>query len=120
MCGKLILHRNWKTSNVNLMFQNICHNWSDEHCLKILSNCYEALPKNGKVIVIDIIMAEAPESSMGSQYVSRNDNSMLLLHGGKERTAREFEALCKGSGFSDFRVVCYVYSFVSAVMEFQK
>ncbi|RVW48990.1 Caffeic acid 3-O-methyltransferase [Vitis vinifera] len=103
-----------------IMIKNICHNWSDEHCLKILSNCYEALPKNGKVIVIDIIMAEAPEPSMGSQYVSRNDNSMLLLHGGKERTAREFEALCKGSGFSDFRVVCYVYSFVSAVMEFQK
>ena len=120
MCGKLILNRNWETSDENLMFQDTCHNWSDEHCLKILRNCYESLPKNGKVIVIDIIMAEAPEPSMGSQYVSRNDNSMLLLHGGKERTAREFEALCKGSGFSDFRVACCVYSCVSAVMEFHK
>ena len=120
MCGKLILNRNWKTSNVNLMFQNICHNWSDEHCLKFLSNCYESLPKNGKVIVIDIIMAEAPESSMGSQYVARLDNAMLLLVEGKERTAREFEALCKGSGFSDFRVVCCVHSWLSAVMEFHK
>ncbi|WKA10991.1 hypothetical protein VitviT2T_028529 [Vitis vinifera] len=103
-----------------IMIKDTCHNWSDEHCLKFLRNCYESLPKNGKVIVIDIIMPEAPEPSIGSQYVARLDNVMLLLHGGKERTAREFEALCKGSGFSDFRVACCVYSCLSAVMEFQK
>ncbi|KAK4835147.1 hypothetical protein QYF36_005955 [Acer negundo] len=27
----------------------ICHDWSDEHCLKFLKNCYEALPENGKL-----------------------------------------------------------------------
>ncbi|KAL6315539.1 hypothetical protein AAG906_000841 [Vitis piasezkii] len=84
-----------------IMIKNICHNWSDEH-------------------LIDMIIAEAPESSMGSQYVARLDNAMLLLVEGKERTAREFEALCKGSGFSDFRVVCCVHSWLSAVMEFHK
>ncbi|KAK1370005.1 Caffeic acid O-methyltransferase [Heracleum sosnowskyi] len=25
----------------------ICHNWSDEQCLKLLKNCYKALAKNG-------------------------------------------------------------------------
>ena len=107
-------------ANVNLTFQDICHDWSDEQCLKIFSNCYEALPKNGKVIVIDLLMPEAPDSSMGSQFVTRMDNDMIMLPGGKERTAKEFEALCKNSRFSDFRVVCCAYGCLSTVMEFHK
>ena len=107
-------------TKVNFIFQGICHDWSDEHCLKILSNCYEVLPKNGKVIVIELLMPEALDLSMDSQYATQLDNEMMMLIGGKERTAREFEALCKGSRFSDFRVVCCAYGCLSTVMEFHK
>ncbi|RZC54399.1 hypothetical protein C5167_013249 [Papaver somniferum] len=31
----------------------ILHDWSDEYCLKLLKNCYEALPDCGKVIVVE-------------------------------------------------------------------
>ena len=109
-----------KRTNVNFMFQHVCHNWSDEHCLKILSNCYEALPEKGKVIVIEMLMPEAPDSSIASQHVTQLDNTMIILLGGQERTAMEFKALCKGSGFSDFQVACYVYGCLSVVMEFHK
>ncbi|XP_039010933.1 caffeic acid 3-O-methyltransferase 2-like [Hibiscus syriacus] len=34
----------------------ICQDWSDEHCLKFLNKCYEALRDQGKVIVAESIL----------------------------------------------------------------
>nr|POE53074.1 caffeic acid 3-o-methyltransferase [Quercus suber] len=101
-----------------IMIKNILHDWSDENCMKLLRNCYEALPNNGK-LVIELLMPEAPESSKASQYVSRLDNAMLLHLEGQERTKKEFESLCKGSGFSNFQIVCCACT-LWAVMEFHK
>lgn len=86
--------------------QDALHNWSDENCVKILKNCYAALPSKGKVIVLDVLLPEAPETSMSSMYASRLDNTMLMQPGGQERTAAEFKALSEAAGFSGFKVVC--------------
>ncbi|XVE73616.1 hypothetical protein DITRI_Ditri11bG0133100 [Diplodiscus trichospermus] len=39
----------------------ILHDWGDEQCLRILRNCYKAIPDNGKVIVVDSIIPVMPE-----------------------------------------------------------
>ncbi|ONI23625.1 hypothetical protein PRUPE_2G199300 [Prunus persica] len=41
----------------------ILHDWSDEHCLKLLKNCYKAIPDNGKVIVVEALLPAMPETS---------------------------------------------------------
>jgi caffeic acid 3-O-methyltransferase len=84
-----------------------------------LKNCNKALQKNGKVIIIDHVMPEAPESSDAAKYVSSTDIAMLVYLGGKERTEKEFEGLSKRSGFSGFCVICSVYH-VWGVMELYK
>ncbi|XP_028806613.1 caffeic acid 3-O-methyltransferase [Neltuma alba] len=97
----------------------ICHDWSDEHCLKFLKNCYDALPENGKVIVAECILPVAPDSSLATKGVVHIDVIMLAHNpGGKERTEKEFEALAKGAGFQGFRVVCSAFN--SYIMEFLK
>ncbi|KAL5192535.1 Caffeic acid 3-O-methyltransferase [Glycine soja] len=97
----------------------ICHDWSDEHCLKFLKNCYEALPDNGKVIVAECILPVAPDSSLATKGVVHIDVIMLAHNpGGKERTEKEFEALAKGSGFQGFQVLCCAFN--TYVMEFLK
>ncbi|XP_054799823.1 caffeic acid 3-O-methyltransferase [Prosopis cineraria] len=97
----------------------ICHDWSDEHCLKFLKNCYDALPENGKVIVAECILPVAPDSSLATKGVVHIDVIMLAHNpGGKERTEKEFEALAKGAGFQAFRVVCSAFN--SYIMEFLK
>ncbi|CAN6709274.1 unnamed protein product [Malus baccata var. baccata] len=89
----------------------ICHDWSDEHCLKFLKNCYAALPDNGKVIVAECILPVAPDSSLATKGVVHIDEIMLAHNpGGKERTEKEFEALAKGSGIQGFRVVCSAFN----------
>lgn len=98
--------------------QNILHNWNDENCIKILRNCYEALSSKGKAIVMDLVLPEEPETSAASMYTSRLD-TMLMQLGGQERTEREFRALAKAAGFSDFKVAC-VASDLWVVMELYK
>nr|AKO60156.1 S-adenosyl-L-methionine:O-methyltransferase [Papaver somniferum] len=96
----------------------ILHDWSDEHSVKILKNCYEALPENGKVIIVECIIPVIPDGTT-SHGVFHLDNIMLAHNpGGKERSEKEFEALAKGTGFTGFKVVCSAFD--TYVMEFSK
>ncbi|XP_044462569.1 caffeic acid 3-O-methyltransferase-like [Mangifera indica] len=99
------------------MMKNVLHNWNDEQCLKVLRNCNEALPKNGKLIVMGWILPEYPDSSNASKYLSHMD-ILMIMHGGKQRTENEFKALGKAAGFSDFQVKCFAH--YVGIMEFLK
>ncbi|KAI9116721.1 hypothetical protein K1719_012379 [Acacia pycnantha] len=96
----------------------VCHNWSDENCIKVLKKCHESLPEKGKVMVVEFIMPEANMATEEAKYVSILDN-LMFLHDGRERTEKEFESLCKNSGFSSFKVACRAFSALG-VMEFCK
>ncbi|XP_012078371.2 caffeic acid 3-O-methyltransferase 2 [Jatropha curcas] len=97
----------------------ILHGWSDEYCLKLLKNCYEALPSKGKVIVAESILPLAPENAVSSHIVFEQDLFMFAqTPGGKERTQKDYETLAMKSGFSSCEVVCCAYN--SWVMEFHK
>ncbi|XP_010061962.2 caffeic acid 3-O-methyltransferase [Eucalyptus grandis] len=97
----------------------ICHNWSDEHCAKLLKNCYDVLPVNGRVIVAEYILPVYPDRSLSTKGAIHMDCIMLThFSGGKERTEKEFEALAKGAGFQDFQVTCHAFN--TSIMEFLK
>lgn len=88
----------------SLKLQWILHDWSDEHCTKILKNCHKALPDIGKVIVLDAIVPVNPDSSHMARCVAQVDLIMLANNpGGKERTEQEFKSLAKAAGFSGFK-----------------
>ncbi|XP_028762814.1 isoliquiritigenin 2'-O-methyltransferase-like [Neltuma alba] len=103
-----------------IMMKSITHNWGDETCVQILRNCHRSLRNEGKLIIIDLIMPEIPNGSDGHKHVSIADNLMLVQPGGKERTEEEFEALCKDSGFSSYRIAARVASTALGVIEFYK
>ncbi|XP_030512742.1 caffeic acid 3-O-methyltransferase 1-like [Rhodamnia argentea] len=97
----------------------ICHDWSDEDCLKFLKNCCNVLPEDGKVIVAEYILPEFPDTSFTSKLVANVDLLMMAYNpGGKERTEKEFKALAEAAGFKRFRVACI--AFKTCVMEFLK
>ncbi|XP_061340913.1 cathecol O-methyltransferase 1-like [Gastrolobium bilobum] len=97
----------------------ILHDWSDEHCLKLLKNCHKAIPNDGRVIVVDAILPAFPESTLAAKAGFQADILMMAQNpGGKERTQQEFMELALGSGFSGIKFVCYVSGFW--VMEFFK
>ncbi|KAK6272650.1 hypothetical protein POUND7_009733 [Theobroma cacao] len=97
----------------------ILHDWSDEHCLKLLKNCYNAIPDDGKVIVVDAVLPIVPEANAFVRGTSMMDVLMMTQNpGGKERTKPEFEALATKAGFAGIRYECSVCNFW--VMEFFK
>ncbi|KAH0456918.1 hypothetical protein IEQ34_014825 [Dendrobium chrysotoxum] len=97
----------------------ILHNWTDEQCVKLLSNCWKALPKKGKVIVVECILPVVPNEAIATKGGLQFDLAMLASSpGGKERTENEFKSLANEAGFSDFKSI-YIFAGYW-VMEFIK
>ncbi|KAF6142700.1 hypothetical protein GIB67_015186 [Kingdonia uniflora] len=87
----------------------VLHDWNDEQCAKILENCYEALPDQGKVILFEVLLTDPTRQDAIAKNVHLLDVMMMGFHGGKERTEQELEALFKGAGFSRIIKICRVY-----------
>lgn len=84
------------------LLSNILHDWNDDHGLRILARCREAMTKPGaKLLVIDAFM---PETHV-PPIAARVDLVMLAITGGKQRTAAELRALLERAGFTVARVV---------------
>ncbi|KAF7843749.1 anthranilate N-methyltransferase-like [Senna tora] len=98
----------------------ILHNWGDEQCVKLLKNCYEALPDDGKVIVVEAVLPIVPNTSASVKSTSQFDVLMMAFipAGGRERSEQEFTNLATSAGFSGVQFKCFVRNLY--VMEFFK
>jgi hypothetical protein len=79
----------------------IIHDWDDEKAITILRNCRNEMQPNGKLILVDCVVPETNEPHF-SKFIDLN---MLVMTGGKERTAKEFEKLLSDAGFKMLRVI---------------
>jgi hypothetical protein len=80
----------------------ILHDWSDEHCRKILGLIREQLPPHGRVLVCEQVFDLNP----GPGPAKLLDIEMLAMTvGGKERTAAEFSELFASAGLRLARIV---------------
>ncbi len=92
---------------------SILHDWDDERSVAILRQCRRAMPARGKLLVIELVLPPGEEPFVGKWM----DLHMLVLVGGRERTATEYDALFRAAGFALARVVptAAVQSIVEAV-----
>jgi len=79
----------------------IIHDWNDEQSVAIMKNCYNALPQNGKLILVEAVVPEGDEMHI-AKFVDLN---MLVMTGGRERTEAEYRQLYEAAGFRLTRVV---------------
>ncbi|KAM1659475.1 hypothetical protein EV2_002642 [Malus domestica] len=94
-----------------ILLKWVLHNWSDQHCLKLLENCYNAIPDDGKVIIVEALVPVMPETSTAVKSTSLLDVLMLSQkRGAKERSREEFMTLATGAGFSGIKYECFVAS----------
>ncbi|KAH9679995.1 Flavone 3'-O-methyltransferase 1 [Citrus sinensis] len=102
-----------------ILMKWMLHNFDDENCIKILRNCYKALPNDGKVLVINSTLPEVPDSTEASRDSFILDAIFLIqIPHGRERTKKEFTALAIEAGFKGINFECNVCN--SYVMEFYK
>ncbi|KAF5738335.1 hypothetical protein HS088_TW13G01232 [Tripterygium wilfordii] len=76
----------------------VLHDWDDDWCIKILRNCWKALPENGKVIVVEFAVSEDCNESVHTTFMELM--MMVLNLGGKERTTVELDWIAKAAGFA--------------------
>jgi hypothetical protein len=83
------------------ILKHIIHDWNDEQCIAILSNCRKAMARGGKVLVVEMVLPEGNEASIGKLL----DLEMLLFLPGCERTESEYGALCNKAGLQLSKVI---------------
>jgi len=84
------------------IMKHIIHDWSDEHCRTILKLMREKLPKDGRVLLCEMVVTDEP----GPTPAKMLDIEMLVMTvGGKERTKEEFAELFASSGLRLNRIV---------------
>jgi hypothetical protein len=83
------------------LMKHIIHDWDDEQCIKILSNCRKAMNEGGKVLVVEMVVPEGNTPSPAKFL----DLQMLLYLPGCERTEAEYRQLFDRAGLELTRVV---------------
>jgi ubiquinone/menaquinone biosynthesis C-methylase UbiE len=79
----------------------IIHDWNDEQATTILKNCRKQMGPDGRLIIVDCVVPETDEPHF-SKFIDLN---MLVMTGGKERSATEFQQLLMASGFNVLQVI---------------
>jgi hypothetical protein len=83
------------------LMRHIIHDWTDEQCLTILKHIHKALPADGRLLVVESVIPAGNDPFFGKQL----DLNMLVIPGGQERTAAEYEKLFATAGFKLNRIV---------------
>ncbi|KAK9122383.1 hypothetical protein Syun_020000 [Stephania yunnanensis] len=108
--------------NGDIMFMKfILHGFDDEHCVAILKNCWNALPRHGKLLIAEYVLPSTSISEFpdASRLAFTLDAMMLVYRaGGKERTLVEYEELGKRAGFHGMKA--FPCSFGIVAIELQK
>jgi hypothetical protein len=72
----------------------ILHDWSDEECVKILSNIEKACSRGGRVLIVEHVVP-GPETPHFSKLF---DIHMMCALTGRERTEKEYGSLIERAG----------------------
>lgn len=91
--------------DVDVIFLSyILHNWDDNHCIQILANCRDSLPKGGKLVVSEKVL---DADGSGDWWAVMMSLQMLVAFepGAKERTLEEYRLLLREAGFGSEELI---------------
>ena len=80
---------------------HIIHDWNEDQCLTILGNIRRAMKPDSKLLIVEFVLPDGDEPHLGKLA----DMVMLVVPGGQERTAAEYDVLLSKAGFRMTRVV---------------
>jgi hypothetical protein len=83
------------------ILEHVLHDWSDEHCVQVLTHCRQAMNEHGKVLIAEMIAPPVNTGEMAWTY----DMIMMSLVLGQERNREQFEALLHAAGMRLNRII---------------
>ena len=79
----------------------ILHDWSDEECVRILSNLYRSSPEHARLFIAEHII-QGPDIPHFSKLF---DIHMMCAASGKERTVDEYSSLIERAGLKHIQTL---------------
>ena len=83
------------------LLSHIIHDWNEDQCLTILGHCRKVIRPDGRLLIVEMVLPGGDTPHPGKIL----DMVMLVVPGGQERTAAEYESLLGKAGFRLSRVV---------------
>jgi SAM-dependent methyltransferase len=83
------------------ILKQILHDWSDDEAIRLLRQCRDALAPGGRLLIVEMVV---PADNRPSA-VQPMDLNMLVMLGGRERTADEFQKVLWAAGFQLEQVI---------------
>jgi hypothetical protein len=80
---------------------HIIHDWNEEQCLTILTNCRRAMGPKSRLLIVEFVLPPGNVFHPGKM----TDMIMLTIPGGEERTEHQYRELLAKAGFRLERVV---------------
>jgi acetylserotonin N-methyltransferase len=78
----------------------ILHDWSDSKVAALLERIHRSLPISGALLIAEKILHPLKDGPLSAHL---QDLNMLVVTEGRERTAAEYEDLCRRAGFRGFQ-----------------
>jgi hypothetical protein len=82
------------------LLKSILHDWPDDKCEEIVRTIHRSAPAGSRLLVVEGLLPDTPQPSP----VTFMDLNMLVMLGGRERTAAEYRALLGRCGYEVERV----------------
>lgn len=83
------------------IMKSVLHDWNDENSKKILIKVKEAMPQNGKLLLIEYLIPEGNNPHPAKLM----DINMMVMTGGRGRTAKEWQQLVEDAGLQLSRII---------------
>ena len=77
------------------LLKSVIHDWDDDAAIEILRACRAAMDDGGKLLVVERVVRPGNDPDPAKF----SDLNMLVIPGGQERTAEDFELLYAEAGF---------------------
>ena len=84
------------------LMRRVMHGWSDESATVILRNCRKAMRQDGRLLIIEHVLAPGNAPSWGKML---DLQQLVLSTGGRERSEAEYANLLAAAGFKLERVI---------------
>lgn len=87
------------------VLSRVIHDWGDTDALGILRNARAAASVGGCLLLVERLLAERVEVSPTQQVIASSDLNMLVMTGGRERSAAQYRALLRDAGWRLTQVI---------------
>jgi ubiquinone/menaquinone biosynthesis C-methylase UbiE len=95
------------------LLSRVIHDWDDARSIAILENCHRAMAATGRLLLVEGVVRAGNEPDLSKLF----DLTMMVLAGGRERTAAEYRALLETAGFDLANIIPTLSVISVSVME---